>query len=282
MLHDTSEDSSHALVHICTHVFYHFSLNHWTCSLVTCSSSQWAGRLGWSASSLPAPPPPPLLVAPPLLNLLWHCPLPLHGGREQPCFTGGTGTAEGCCTTHHLSAQLCTSAVSCTSLHAPLHWLCRWTVTVSTQVTGGLTTLSLSLWALDTSWPLCEEDHTVYTMQYLHDSYTHTHWQALGTDERWCQHHFSPGTHKSQNHPQLLMRWPALRPQWYHQHHYRWSDFEWRWWLCCPPGTTQFVGGVFPWHCRLGSVLLQLLALGCCPQCHHCLQQWWGELQNML
>ena len=120
------------------------------------SLSQWAGRLGWPASSL-SPPPLPLLVASPLLDLLWHCPLPLHGGRQQPCFTGGTGTAEGCCTTHHLSAQLCTSAVSCTSLHAPLHWLCRWTVTASTQVTEKLTALSLSLWLVGMCRWLCEE-----------------------------------------------------------------------------------------------------------------------------
>ena len=45
-----------------------------------------------------------------------------------PCWwslPGGTGSAEVCCTTHHLSAQLCNSAISCTSLHAPLHWLRR-------------------------------------------------------------------------------------------------------------------------------------------------------------
>ena len=139
-----------------TQLLHYF--NYWcTCTLVTCSSSsQWAGRLGWPASSLP-PLPLPLLVTPSLLDLLWHCPLPLHEGRQQPCFTGGTGTAEGCCTTHHLSAQLCTSAVSCTSLHSPLHWLCRWTVTASTQVTGGLTALSLSLWLVDMCKPLCEE-----------------------------------------------------------------------------------------------------------------------------
>ena len=121
----------------------------WVQSTMTCwlpkdSSSQWAGRLGYSASFLP-PHPAPLLLAPPLLDLLWHCPLLLHGERQQPCFTGETGTAEGCCTTHPLSAQLCTSAVSCTSLHAPLHWLCSWTVTASAQVTGWLTAPSLWL-----------------------------------------------------------------------------------------------------------------------------------------
>ena len=108
----------------------------------------------------------------------FHCPLHLRGGRQQPCFTGGTGTAEGCCTTHHLSAQLCTSAVSCTSLQPPLHWLCRWTVTALTQVTGGLTTLSLSLWAVDMCKPLYEEDHTVCTNTWSDRWQTLTIWQS--------------------------------------------------------------------------------------------------------
>ena len=64
---------------------------------------------------------------PSLLDLPWHWPLSLHEGRQHPCFTGGTGAAEECCTTPYLSAQ----------------WLCRWTVTASPKVTGILTTPSL-------------------------------------------------------------------------------------------------------------------------------------------
>jgi len=87
-----------------------------------------SGQVGWVSLHLHS-----------LLLLLPPCwwPLPfwssldtifsLHGVRQQPCFTRETGTAEGCCTTHHVLAQ----------------WLRRWTVTVSTQVTGGLTTPSL-------------------------------------------------------------------------------------------------------------------------------------------
>ena len=108
----------------------------------------------------------------------------------------------------------------------------------------------------------------------------HTHWQALGTGERHCLPCSAPSTRRSQNHPQLLMGWPVLRTGWSHQSQSCWSVFESCWQYTCPPCTSQFVGGVFPWQCSLGSVSLQLSALGCCSECHLCFPQWQGELQN--
>ena len=64
---------------------------------------------------------------------------------------------------------------------------------------------------------------------------THTHQLIQWTLERQCPPCSPPGTRRSQSHPQLLMRWWTLRPQWFHHYWCWWSEFESCWWSWCPP-----------------------------------------------
>lgn len=124
---------------------------------------------------------------------------------------------------------------------------------------------------------MCAELQCV--LQYTN---AHTYWQALGIPDWLCQHRFLHNTQRSQNHLQLLMRWLALRPRWNHPFQSCWSVFESCWWYAHLHRTSQYVGGVFPWQCRLASGPLWSSALGGCSQCYQRLQQWLGALEHAI